>query len=1316
VNINKKGTNTMKLRKIKTLLVGASVLVASLSGRSLSTSTAKGAGANDGNTLPGHSVININNMAYWMKKSSAGTTSGSPNGTQADYPIGTGGLVYEDGFLWGAKVSDGDTSGSYRVRVGGTTYYAGLHAGYVKYNADGDVVGVTDPADHGVWRVRPDWATSDLVADAANYWSVETPSADEIASVREDYEYSWNNWPADLGAPYHDENNDNMFNLADGDIPGYPGSAQTLWVVANDIPYIVDATGTVVDTQSVAENVYGAPPVGIELQVTMWAYAYGASDPLGNVIFKKAIMKYTGLPITHDYYKADAKLDTMYFTQWSDPDLGTYTDDYVGCDIDLSFGYVYNGNRLDGVYNGIFNLPVPAGGYDFLQGPVDNMDIDGDGDFDEYLPMTAFTYFGAGSSISDPDLSDYNGTLQFFNLMEGFLPRPSYPTQIPWTDPSTEQVTNFALSGDPVSGSGWIDGVQLPPGDRRLVMSSGPYDMELGSTAEVVLAVAAGTGNDAVSSVSVAKYVDTYAQYAYDNDFSLPSAPTKPSVNTIELDGSIALDWGSDETAVDLTELPVSEGFEFEGYNVYQLPGAGSPLTEGVKVATFDKINLIQNILDNAVDPLTGLVVQVPKQTGTDAGVQRHYNTDYDELRGRPMANGVTYYYAITAYSFLADNEGSPFKTLESPSAVVAVTPHSENPGFTAGDGYGDAITVTHTGTANASASVTVVNPSELTGDSYEIGFNEQIYWLDLAGNWHDTDPDGAGKITDLTGSSVTGFAESSYDVGTIDLVFQVDVVSPDYNYADGVLLTFPEGTVINAAYDPSDGVTAIATGNEVMFGDNSLSTGGYFSGGQVIYVNINTPADFPSTPLNVDYVIYDDGWAQSWCPPENCETCEAYGIGFDCEGGVLSAVVNATGTTGIDSLAYFIQVEQHWSLKNTTTSTTLLEKQTFVGGVDVMDGYSAENASALYHNNEAAETVDGFTVNVVGGYESPIDAYGILGNGGSSIPGYPPNDGFSIDSYYASGWAGTAKAIDTYGAGYTEVDYLQRDVKVVFDGVLGAADENGFIPVVSGGSKAWVYFARSNSGFGLDSHPSPENPGTGDPFLITVPFKIYDMEPEGGGDPVQINMIMYDRIQAFGFDGYDGSYDGNEDGTPEYHAFNPYDRMYTEFILRPYEETLTDFVSNEDYLTWNVVWWSTNWTNGDSLQFQYANPIQMGSDKFSWSTVKSSTAPSEDLTKVSVYPNPYYGFHELETSRSDKYVSFNNLPPKATISIYTLGGTFVRQIKKDDAGQFAQWDLTNQYEYPVASGLYIVHVESGGNEKIMKLALVQETQVLKYY
>ena len=70
----------------------------------------------------------------------------------------------------------------------------------------------------------------------------------------------------------------------------------------------------------------------------------------------------------------------------------------------------------------------------------------------------------------------------------------------------------------------------------------------------------------------------------------------------------------------------------------------------------------------------------------------------------------------------------------------------------------------------------------------------------------------------------------------------------------------------------------------------------------------------------------------------------------------------------------------------------------------------------------------------------------------------------------------------------------------------------------------------------------------------------------------------------------------------------------------------------------------------------------------------------SNDLTSVSVYPNPYYGFHELESARNDKFVSMNNLPVEATVKIYSLGGTFVRQLDKNDDGQFLEWDLKNQY------------------------------------
>ena len=80
--------------------------------------------------------------------------------------------------------------------------------------------------------------------------------------------------------------------------------------------------------------------------------------------------------------------------------------------------------------------------------------------------------------------------------------------------------------------------------------------------------------------------------------------------------------------------------------------------------------------------------------------------------------------------------------------------------------------------------------------------------------------------------------------------------------------------------------------------------------------------------------------------------------------------------------------------------------------------------------------------------------------------------------------------SVDTYGSGTTDWGLLSKDVKVVWDGEYGYPDENGFIPVVSGGSQAWIYRARLDA---LENHPSQENPGTGEPFLITVPFKVYD-------------------------------------------------------------------------------------------------------------------------------------------------------------------------------------------------------------------------------
>ena len=1244
------------------------------------------------NQSPNISVLNINNISYWMAKDGAYTTAGSPNGTQADYPIFTGGFIYAEGMLWGAKVK-GDGQGD-EVRVGGSTYGHGLKAGRIITDANGAVLGSDSPDNNHVWRVRKDWATADLTVDAANFYGVGTGdvSSAQIDVVRNQYEYDWMNWPAAWGAPYDDVNGDGSFDPA-VDIPGYPGSDQTLWTIANDVPLIVNEAGDSTGYESTAPNLYGSDPIGVELQITMWGYAFGASDPLGNNIFKQAKMKYMGLPGTPE----GAMLDSLYFTQWSDPDLGTYTDDYVGCDVDLSFGYVYNGNRLDGVFNGIFNLPVPAGGYDFLQGPPDNMDIDGDGDTEEYLGMTSFTYFGAGSSISDPDLSQYAGSLQFFNLMEGYLPRPEYPTQIPFTDPFTGEETKFVLSGDPTSGSGWIDGIQLPPGDRRMVMASGPFRLNLGEEADVVLGIAGGMGLDNVSSVSVAKFHDLYGQYAYDQGFELPSAPSSPTVHSIEMDGSIGLDWGSSASSVSATEETVSAGFEFEGYNVYQLPSSTSPLSEAVKVATYDKVNLVQNILDPSIDPITGLVVDAAKQTGTDAGVQRYFSTDYDEVRGRPMSNGITYHFAVTAYSYLADNEGSPFKTLESGETRIAVTPRSLNPGETVHSEMSSAIDITHNGTANATINVSVINPSELKDESYKVNFDTQEFYRDLDGTWKKVVAGrAAGKASDCTGSTVAAAAVASASVGTIDLVLTF-TMNCGSNWVDGIDFTFPAdmGTINSWEIIGPGNLCSYGTGS----GQNCNNLDGTLDGNTLLFGTVNTGGGFgafeSSNTFKINYTPGSGGYP--------------YDVGFTVYDDAYDGTeVNAAGTATVAELGYETKTEYHWNL-STAGGTVLLEDQTFIGGADLYGGMSVDNESALHYNSAAATTVNGFHLNVEGGYDSPVDYFESVITPDAANAALYGESSYDLGSYIRYGWALTSKATDTYGNGLTSVDFLQRDIEVRWVGefvdepittdagvVYYTADTN--LPH----SYAWISGSRLSP---LADHPDPANPGDGSSFRVAVPFEVWDMEDPNG--PRQIDIDIYDRKQSF------------NSGDTVY-VFNPFDRMYTHFMMADYQEdglyedgptgTPTDF------LTWNIVWWEAQFNQGDVVRFNYANPIQPGVDEFVFSTMASETVASNDVSEVSVYPNPYYGTHELESSRAEKYVSFNHLPVEAKIDIYSLGGVFVKSIHKHDASQFAQWDLKNQYGYPVASGMYVARITSGGEEKILKIALVQETQVLKYY
>jgi len=55
-------------------------------------------------------------------------------------------------------------------------------------------------------------------------------------------------------------------------------------------------------------------------------------------------------------------------------------------------------------------------------------------------------------------------------------------------------------------------------------------------------------------------------------------------------------------------------------------------------------------------------------------------------------------------------------------------------------------------------------------------------------------------------------------------------------------------------------------------------------------------------------------------------------------------------------------------------------------------------------------------------------------------------------------------------------------------------------------------------------------------------------------------------------------------------------------------------------------------------------------------------------------------------------------------VHIYSLDGTLIRTLTKDDATSYMDWDIKNTAGLPIASGIYIIHVQAEGiGETVLK-------------
>jgi len=459
------------------------------------------------------------------------------------------------------------------------------------------------------------------------------------------------NWPVQDGAPV--------------DSTGAPlllGDAM-IWSVYND----ADPTTHTNDAGSTA-------PLGVEIQQS--TFAYNRAGALGNIIF----VRYKFIN------KGGNQLDSMYVSAWSDPDLGGFTDDLVGCDTTRSLGYVYNATNADAQYGGT----PPAVGYDFFRGPIVPSGTPG---VNDTLGMTSFNKYINGT---DPHSSG-----ETYNYMQGLNADGT-----PIIDPTTSLATRFQVPGNPVTGTGWLDS---SPADRRLQLSTGPFSMAPGDSQEVTIAIIVGQGTDRLSSITDLKNKDDQAQIVFNLNFDIPAPPPSPKVFAQELDRKVRLIWDKAAVGTHSANAILGQDFVFEGYRVWQLPSKGG--FSGAKVvATFDVADAYDNLYSDLFNAQAGGIERLRVVTGPNEGLKFQFDVATDAFRGGPLVNNRTYYFAVTAYSLdtlnvtpyvIGVNQvGEITEVLESALNVVPVTPRGSNAVFAvngqqvAGDVVGASISV----------------------------------------------------------------------------------------------------------------------------------------------------------------------------------------------------------------------------------------------------------------------------------------------------------------------------------------------------------------------------------------------------------------------------------------------------------------------------------------------------------------------------------------------------------------------------------------------------------------------------------------------
>ena len=342
---------------------------------------------------------------------------------------------------------------------------------------------------------------------------------------------SWQEWrdAVSLGAYFYDGDNDGIYNPVDKNGNG-------LWDPNEDMPDILgDETIWCVYNDGVPANerIYNdVPPQGIEIRQTVFA---SNKPPLNNTVFIRYSILNTGT--------IASLFDSVYFLVWTDPELGNYLDDLVGCDTLLNSGFTYNSGP-----DAQYGLNPPAFFTTILQGPWSFTGNPNDFAYNRRGQLLGMKTFQYHKNLNVTSFFNYiyytqyptapRNRIEARNYMVGFDSRGILINPCTYTYGEVRGGVNcasvnprFLYSGDPVTNIGWINTYKA---DQRMMLSVGPFQLQANNPIDIIVAYTVGRGNDHLNSITVARNLVNAVINEYNSNFStITSVEDNSFVNVV---------------------------------------------------------------------------------------------------------------------------------------------------------------------------------------------------------------------------------------------------------------------------------------------------------------------------------------------------------------------------------------------------------------------------------------------------------------------------------------------------------------------------------------------------------------------------------------------------------------------------------------------------------------------------------------------------------------------------------------------------------------------------------------------------------------